>query len=425
MVEAEQIINKAKDQKKTERELLRPVAEFFHKHEGKMFERYEAVDNLVSNPNIDSTDERMLARVMANLCDDRVDPVQNVVRDSEKWIGVIEYSENDYWYEYIEHDDVEGRVNVGICAACVKESSSDVEVAKGVGTTEELSERIKTHYKQKHDGEIENVETGATLVSGTTIAGNTAAHTGNDGLGSGLDADTFRGDEAITKNTTFNESLLPAGKVISKIPSPDNIPLGVGVDSNDSIWNFADSDDKIYELDQSGTKISSFSTPSDNGMGVGFDSNDSLWHAARDLVSLIKFDKSGTQLQSLPAPNNELQGLDVDSKDCIWVVDSGVDEIYVVDQQGTTVTEVATPDANPRGLGVNSEDSIWVTDRQKSSLFRQTQNLGDTFEADTISKINSPSNSPVGVGTDSNNRLWVADNRSIFQIYQRDNVKYE
>jgi len=35
----------------------------------------------------------------------------------------------------------------------------------------------------------EDVATGATLASGTTIGGNTAFHKGNDGSGSGLTAD--------------------------------------------------------------------------------------------------------------------------------------------------------------------------------------------------------------------------------------------
>lgn len=427
MVEAEQVINKAKEQKRTEKKLLRPVAEFFHEHEGKLFERYEAIDKLVSSPKINSTDKRILARVIGNLCDDRVDPVQNIVRESEKWVGVIEYSEHNYWYEYTEHNDVEGRINVGICAKCVKKANSDTEVAKGVGTTEELSNRIKRHYKENHNGKIENVETGATLVSGTTIAGNTAIHTGNDGLGSGLSADTIQGKEAITENTTLNKSLIPAGTVKTKFATPDGGPEGVGLDSNDSIWHFADFDDKIYQLDQSGTKISNFATPSTNGMGVGINSNDSIWHGAKDLSSIIQFDRSGSQLKTFATPSSGPQGISLDSKDCIWHIDGGANSIYHFDQNGTQIGKVSAPAGDPRGLGINSEDSIFTSDTDKASIWRLTQNTqGDTSIADTVSKFNSPSNRPRGLGVDSNDNIWQTDDsHSIYQMYSEDHVKYE
>lgn len=193
MADAQDIIEQAKAEKERERELLRDVAEFFHEHEGELFERYEAVSKLTEADSISSDDERLLHRVVGNLAADRVDPVQNVVKDDAKYIGVIEYAEHDYWYEYVEHDDVHGRVNVGVCAQCVQDADNDAQVAKGVGTTEELSEKIRDHYDAEHSEDPESVETGATLVAGTTIAGNSAIHSANDGVGSGLDADLYRG----------------------------------------------------------------------------------------------------------------------------------------------------------------------------------------------------------------------------------------
>ena len=197
MVQAEQIIEQASAEREEMQSLLRPVAEFFHEHEGELFEKYEALEELAQADSVPSEDERLLGRVMGNLAADRVDPVQSIVRDSDKYIGVVEYAEHDYWYEYVEVDDVHGRMNVGVCAKCVSEASSDANVAKGVGTTEELSERIEAHYSEEHDADVSEVNTGATLVSGTTIAGNSAIHSGNDGVGSGLDADTYRGSTNV------------------------------------------------------------------------------------------------------------------------------------------------------------------------------------------------------------------------------------
>lgn len=195
MVQAEEIIEQAEEEREEMQSLLRPVAEFFHSHEGELFERYEAVSKLVADESIPSDDERTLHRVVGNLSADRVDPVQNVVRDSAKYVGVLEYEEHDFWYEYVEVDDVHGRMNVGVCAQCVKEADSDAEVAKGIGTTEELDEKIREHYSAEHNESPSEIQTGATLLSGTTVSGNAVIHSANDGLGSGLDVDTIRGKD--------------------------------------------------------------------------------------------------------------------------------------------------------------------------------------------------------------------------------------
>jgi len=290
MVDAQVILDQAKEQREEKQELLRPVAEFFHDHEGELFERYEAVDELVADSDIPSSDERMLHRVVGNLSSDRVDPVQNVVRDSNKYVGVLDYAEHDYWYEYTEVHDVHGRMNVGVCAKCVKEADNDAQVARGCGTTEELSERIRDHYKEEHSEPPESVETGATLVSGTSIAGNTAIHSGNDGLGSGLDADTFRGDES-------DVNLGSAGTVQSQFASPSGSPRGIGLDSSDCLWHADRSADSIYELNQTGTVQSKFSSPSSFPQGVGLDSSDCIWHADNSADSIYKISPRGVILQ--------------------------------------------------------------------------------------------------------------------------------
>jgi len=62
------------------------------------------------------------------------------------------------------------------------------------------------------------VEVGASLVSGTTIAGNTTWHAGNDGSGSALDADTLRGSA-------------PDGLNVDKVDGKDATDLSGG------LWN--------------------------------------------------------------------------------------------------------------------------------------------------------------------------------------------
>jgi hypothetical protein len=251
MVDAEQIIEQAEAEREKMQSLLRPVAEFFHSHEGELFERYEAVDALVADESIPSDDERALHKVVGNLAADRVDPVQNVVRGSDKYVGVLEYEEHDFWYEYVEVDDVHGRMNVGVCAQCVKEADSDAEVAKGVGTTEELDERIREHYSDEHSESPSEIETGATLVSGTTIAGNEAIHSGNNGAGSGLDADTVQGNDStvfVNFGNTYSKSTTSVASVLSQFASPSSSPRGIGLDSSDSLWHADDDATSIYQL---------------------------------------------------------------------------------------------------------------------------------------------------------------------------------
>jgi hypothetical protein len=86
----------------------------------------------------------------------------------------------------------------------VTQAESDAEVAHataGEGTVPaeaawgELCATVEDHYAAEHDVEPSEVKVGASLASGTTISGNTAFHSGNDGVGSGLDADSLEGKE--------------------------------------------------------------------------------------------------------------------------------------------------------------------------------------------------------------------------------------
>lgn len=70
----------------------------------------------------------------------------------------------------------------------------------------------------------------ANLKTGTTIAGSTAWHAGNDGPGSGLDADTVDGLHA--------SAMLP-GQAAATLPAP-RFAGDVGVDSDSSVlwWDY-------------------------------------------------------------------------------------------------------------------------------------------------------------------------------------------
>jgi len=424
MVQAEQIIEQASAEREEMQSLLRPVAEFFHEHEGELFEKYEALEELAQADSVPSEDERLLGRVMGNLAADRVDPVQSIVRDSDKYIGVVEYAEHDYWYEYVEVDDVHGRMNVGVCAKCVSEASSDANVAKGVGTTEELSERIEAHYSAEHNASVEEVSTGATLVSGTTIAGNSAIHSGNDGVGSGLDADTYRGStNVLVEGEAYAETIAAAGATLSQFASPSGSPQGIGLDSSDSIWNADFSAESIYQLDQSGATLSQFASPSGIPTGIGLDSSDSIWHADRLADSIYQLDQSGATLSQFASPSGFPQGIGLDSSDSIWHSDDTFDDdsIYQLDQSGATLSQFASPSSIPRGIGLDSSDSIWHADASAKSIYQLDQSGA------TLSQFASPSSNPTGIGLDSSDSIWHADFSadSIYQLTSNEQITYE
>ncbi|MFB6207985.1 MAG: hypothetical protein ABEJ69_01405 [Candidatus Nanohaloarchaea archaeon] len=420
-MDADKVIQKAEKQREAREELLRPAAEFFHEHEGKLFERYEAVEELEKHleeedvlplEGYEGDTERLLHRVIANLASDRVDPVQNVVRENAKYVGVLDYAEHDFWYEYVEVDDVHGRMNVGVCAQCVKEADNDAQVAKGVGTTEELESKIRQHYDDEHSESPESVETGATLVSGTTIAGNTAIHSGNDGVGSGLNADTFRGTEASKFVRTGVNYVIsePFGLVQSKFASPSNRPYGLGVDSTDCIWNADVGASSIYELNQSGTVLSKIASPSGGPTGVGIDSTDCIWNADNGANSIYELNQSGTVQSGFASPSSAPDGVDADSSDCIWNADNASNSIYELNQSGTVQSGFASPSSAPQGLGVGSGDCIWNAD-YNDSIYQLDQS------GTVTSKFTTPSSGGFGVGLDSSDCIWHA-NRLADSIYK-------
>jgi len=165
-------------------------AEWFMKREGELFTQDEL-----------PFDRQEVVRVV----NDSVDPVQQIQVDGVKYIGVIKYAEHSGWYEYTRWDDVRGEVNVGVCAQCVKEAEKVAEVSRTVGDdTETARRKFEQHYEREHDVVPEDIETGAILLSGTAIAGNTAIHPGMDGAGSGVDADFVKGGEALQTGSFYS-----------------------------------------------------------------------------------------------------------------------------------------------------------------------------------------------------------------------------
>lgn len=196
-MDPEELFTQAESDKETVDKHLDAAINYFYDKVGDMQKRGDVLEHFKDEFNLDNRQANLL---IANLVGDRVDPVIQVQLD-EAYIGVADFTTGDGWYGYKDYDDVSGEYKKAVCAQCVKEQLTDDNIAvaeegsgsftNGSYTYNELGDRIRTHYRN-HDVNPRDVdiETGASLLSGTTIAGNTAFHTGNDGQGSGLVPDS-------------------------------------------------------------------------------------------------------------------------------------------------------------------------------------------------------------------------------------------
>lgn len=190
MKDANKILEEVETTQEQVQPYIRESANFFHKHEGKLFERSEAVSRLADYLTVEG---KIAGKIIEQLVTDTVDPIIQIERGSVKHIGVIEFKEFKGAYGYIEFDDLYGQAKRVVCQQCVNESTLDSEVTHATAgdphgsysesaTYDELVDGIHQHYEDVHDVMPSSVETGASLASGTTIGGNTAWHDGTSSI---------------------------------------------------------------------------------------------------------------------------------------------------------------------------------------------------------------------------------------------------
>jgi len=382
---------------------LKKVANWFHDREGELF----------------TVDETPFTREeIVQVVNDSVDPVQQVMVDGDKYIGVISYDEHDGWYEYTRWDDAAGEVNMGVCAKCVAEASSVDEVSRTIGDNTDIAkEKFENHYLDEHTVKPDEIETGATLLSGTTINSNEAIHPGMDGTGSGVDADFVKGNEALQTGSFFSFS---EGQVVNKYSSPNTQPKGLSFDSSESIWHSDSNSVSIYRLNKSVSVLDSFSSPSSNPAGVGVESNDCIWVAGRGSDSIFEVDRTGTLISQISSPNSGPEGLDFNSSDSIWNSDTTNDSIYKINKSGTIQTGFSGPSGNPRGVGVDNDDSVWNVDRFAQSVYK----LNESGTVQT--KFSAPCSFPNGLSVEDSSSIWLADQTadSIYQLTQSEFIQF-
>jgi hypothetical protein len=182
---AEQVFEKAENEIDDIENYIRDAADLFHEHEGEMFERNEARELLEDRLNIDS---KTASKIIGELVGDCVDPIVQVKNSDGKFVGVVEFRELEGAYGYIDYDDLTGKKRKLVCAECVNTEERDSEVMQVSGQIGQKSEnksynslldKIHEHYREEHENKPEEVKTGATLASGTTVGGNKVIHSGN------------------------------------------------------------------------------------------------------------------------------------------------------------------------------------------------------------------------------------------------------
>lgn len=229
MVEADNILEEAEEQVHEWRDHVRDAADLFHEREGELMERAEAVQLLEDELDLP---RRTAHKTLSALTGDMVDPIVQVVRDGDRYVGVVEFEEFEGAYGYVNFDDRHGVQRRVVCAQCVQDMEVDANVTHATAgdpsgsfsedaSYDDLVGAIHDHYNRTHSTSPEEVETGASLASGTTIGSNTSWHAGNDGESSGLDADEVRGFSCVTVD---GEAIItPSYTTQGDVP---NIPAG-------------------------------------------------------------------------------------------------------------------------------------------------------------------------------------------------------
>lgn len=200
----ERLIAEHKDEQKRRSNAAKDAVEWFLADDrvGEMLPRREAIRALAEH--MDSSLEAA-AVAISDTVGDIVDPVQQMIVPSGRYVGVLGYEvySDAGAYGYIDYDDRKRDRKRVVCARCVEKHDYDEQIThatQGEGTCpddatwEQLLARITSHYTNEHTQGPDEIEPGASLLSGTTISGNQTWHAGNDGLGSGLSADVVEGE---------------------------------------------------------------------------------------------------------------------------------------------------------------------------------------------------------------------------------------
>jgi len=234
--------------------------------------------------------------------------------------------------------------------------------------------------KQADDLFDDEVTTGATLDSGTTVGGNQVFHLGNDGEGSGLDVETVDGQEPVTKGEKYKiVDIIDSVSVIDKYQPQDKLSTnitGITGTSDGCLWVSERTNGSVFQIDGNASIISKFSTE-DRAEDISSDSNDSLW-VAISFNEVYQYSRSGNNISNFQSPCSS-KGIGVDNNDSVWIVSNSFDSIQRLNQSGTVISGFS--EFNPGQIGIQSNNSIWVSDNAGFEVLDINGNLKNDISA--------------------------------------------
>jgi hypothetical protein len=186
-----ELIEKVQQEQQKRSELAADALQWFlDGNVQELFPRSDVADELCEELDIT---EKEANTAISDTVGDIVDPVQQVVNGKEKYVGVIDYKifNDEGAYGYIDFDDLKGERKRVVCAKCVEDCTYDSNVnhaTQGEGTSnvdatwQQLLNKVTSHYVTQHSIAPSSIKPGASLLSDTTISGNTAFHQGNENL---------------------------------------------------------------------------------------------------------------------------------------------------------------------------------------------------------------------------------------------------
>jgi hypothetical protein len=247
------------------------------------------------------------------------------------------------------------------------------------------------------------------------INGNKIWHKGNDGSGSGLDADLLDGwhrdsirnwNNILNKPATFTPSAHQhaGGDITSAVANAVNVTGEVK--SSAKIYGKVGEWELFKDV---GEPISQFASPGTSPQGLAWDGT-YLWNADNDTDQIYKLNTTGTIISQFASPGTSPQGLAWDGT-YLWNADNGADQIYKLNTTGTIISQFASPYAYPQGLAWDGT-YLWNADNDTDQIYKL--NTTGTI----ISQFASPGTSPQGLAWDGT-YLWNADN-SADRIYKLD-----